>query len=149
MHATPAPSIVDLRQTVIPSLMRDEGFRSKPYRCTAGKLTIGYGCNLDEGIDDDEAMFLLEHRLDKAIADCVRVFPWFTALNAARQGVVVQMRYQLGLDGLLGFRLFLRAMAHEKYHAAAGEMLDSKWAREDSPSRAQRLANAMRTGTVA
>jgi len=28
-------------------LVRHEGLRLKPYRCTAGKLTIGYGRNLD------------------------------------------------------------------------------------------------------
>lgn len=148
-HGTAAPSALDLRESVIPSLMKDEGFRAKPYRCTAGKLTIGYGANLEDGIDDDEAMFLLEHRLDKAIADCVRVFPWFASLDAIRQGVIVQMRYQLGLDGLLGFRVMLRAMAHEKYAVAAAEMLDSKWARSDAPKRAQRLALQMRTGTRA
>lgn len=148
-RATSAPTALDLRQSVIPSLMKDEGFRAKPYRCTAGKLTIGYGANIEDGIDDDEAMFLLEHRLDKAIADCVRVFPWFGGLEAIRQGVVVQMRYQLGLDGLLGFRNLLRALAHEKFNIAAAEMLDSKWARSDSPKRAQRLALQMRTGRVA
>ena len=29
-------------------LVRHEGLRLKPYRCTAGKLTIGIGRNLDD-----------------------------------------------------------------------------------------------------
>jgi hypothetical protein len=29
-------------------LIRHEGFRSKPYRDTVGKLTIGYGTNLQD-----------------------------------------------------------------------------------------------------
>lgn len=138
-----------VRELVIAPLMRDEGFRRKPYRCTAGKLTIGYGTNLDEGITDDEAMFLLESRVDVAIVDCQRTFPWFSGLDPARQGVLVQMRYQLGLPRLLGFRRMLEAIARKDFAAAATQMLDSKWARSDSPSRAQRLARAMRTGKAA
>jgi len=30
------------------ALIRDEALRLKPYRCTAGKLTIGVGRNLDD-----------------------------------------------------------------------------------------------------
>ena len=47
-------------------LMIDEGFRSKPYSDTVGKLTIGYGRNLDDvGITRNEAfqMLLLPDRL--------------------------------------------------------------------------------------
>src|SRR5215213_9543756 len=67
-------SVVD---QVIPTVMRDEAFRSKPYRDTKGILTAGYGTNLEEGFDADEAMFLLEHRLSLRASDCLRVFPWF------------------------------------------------------------------------
>jgi lysozyme len=136
-----------LQAAVIPTLMRDEGKRLKPYRCPAGKLTIGYGRNLDDvGVTDDEAMAMLEHDVDASIADCQKVFPWFEGLDQVRQGVIVQMRFQLGLAGLLGFRNVLRAIARRDFVDAATEMLDSQWARDDSPARAQRLAKAMRTG---
>jgi lysozyme len=136
-----------LQAAVLPSLMRDEGKRLKPYRCPAGKLTIGYGRNLDDvGVTDDEAMAMLEHDIDASIADCRTVFPWFEGLDQVRQGVIVQMRFQLGLAGLLGFRNVLRAIARRDFVDAATEMLDSQWARDDSPARAQRLAKAMRTG---
>ncbi|MDY0127369.1 MAG: hypothetical protein RBR69_04500 [Candidatus Cloacimonadaceae bacterium] len=37
-------------------LVRHEGLRLKPYRCTAGKLTIGIGRNLNDcGITQSEA----------------------------------------------------------------------------------------------
>jgi lysozyme len=36
-------------------LLVDEGLRLKPYRCTAGKTSIGYGRNLDDvGISQRE-----------------------------------------------------------------------------------------------
>jgi lysozyme len=131
---------------VIPSLMRDEGFRRKPYRCSAGKLTIGFGTNLDEGLDDDEAMFLLEHRLAQRVLECRQAFPFFERLGPVRQGVIVQMAYQLGTAGVMEFRNMRRALEAGDYAAAADAMVDSKWARSDSPARAHRLADAMRGG---
>lgn len=138
-----------VRELVLAPLMRDEGFRRKPYRCSAGKLTIGYGTNLEDGLDDDEAMFLLEHRIDQSILDCQRTFPWFSRLDPVRQAVLVQLRYQLGLDGLLGFRKMLAALERGEYAAAARELLDSKLAREDSPARAHRQAIALGSGRFA
>jgi len=45
-------------------LVRHEGLRLKPYRCTAGKLTIGNGCNLDDrSISQKEAYAMLERDL--------------------------------------------------------------------------------------
>ncbi len=42
----------------------NEGMRLKPYRCSAGKLTIGYGRNLDDrGISAHEANDLFENDL--------------------------------------------------------------------------------------
>lgn len=146
MHATLAPSVRDLRDSVVPALLRDEGVRLTPYRDTAGKLTIGVGRNLDDvGITDDEAMFLLEHDIDAAVVDCVRAFPWFTTLDRVRQGVIVQMRFNLGLGRLLGFQKMLAAIAKGTYRTAAVEMLESRWAVQVG-DRAQRLAKAMRTG---
>lgn len=133
-------------EAVLPRVMTDEGFRRKPYRCPAGFLTIGYGTNLDAGLDDEEAMFLLEHRLRKAASACLATFAWFVGLDAVRQGVIVMMVYQLGLAGVLEFRDMRRALERGDYAAAAAAMLDSKWATHDSPARAARLAAMMRTG---
>lgn len=134
------------RALAVPALMRDEGKRLKPYRCTAGKLTIGYGRNLDDvGITDDEAMALLENDVDACVADCLKTFPWFVSLDPVRQAVVVNMRFNLGLVRLLGFRNTLAAIASGDYRAAADGMLASKWA-EQVGARATRLAYQMRTG---
>ena len=46
----------------------DEGFMPTPYRCTAGKLSIGYGTNIQDGITRDEALLLMRHRLGKVVA---------------------------------------------------------------------------------
>lgn len=139
----------ELLDAVLPTLMRDEGFRRTPYRCPAGFLTIGYGTNLDAGLDDAEAMFLLEHRINKAIAGCLATFPWFAGLDAVRSQVVLMMAYQLGIAGVAHFKVMAAAIERCDFAAAADAMLDSKWARADSPARAYRLALAMRRGTWA
>jgi lysozyme len=136
----------EMLDAVVPMLMRDEGFRRLPYRCSAGHLTIGYGTNLDAGLDDDEAMFLLEHRINKAIAACLSTFPWFAALEGVRSQVLVMMVYQLGIHGVTQFRHMVAALEQGDFAAAADAMLDSKWARADTPARAYRLATAMRRG---
>lgn len=65
-------------------------------------------------------------------------------LGDVRREVVMQMAFQMGPYSLAGFTKFLQALQRRDYDDAADEMLDSKWAREDSPSRARRMANAMR-----
>lgn len=51
------------------------------------------------------------------------------------------MAYQLGCDGLSKFVKTLNLMAEEKWDEAAIEMLDSKWAKQDSKQRAWRHSN--------
>ena len=124
----------------------DEGFMPTPYRCTAGKLSIGYGTNIQDGITRDEALLLMRHRLGKVVAALESRLPFWFKLTDDRRRVLANMGYQLGIGGLMGFRRMLAALERGDYEAAAGEMLDSKWARQDSPRRARRLAERMRRG---
>ncbi len=74
-------------------LVRHEGLRLKPYRCTAGKLTIGYGRNLDDrGISKKEAYAMLE----KDILDCEQwlideIPEIYNKLDEVRQSVLLNM----------------------------------------------------------
>lgn len=63
---------------------------------------------------------------------------WAAEFNEARRGVLVEMAYQLGLAGLLGFKKFLAAAREGNWEEAGKEMLDSLWARQ-TPARAKRL----------
>ena len=50
---------------MIRQLALHEGLRLKPYKCTSGALTIGYGRNLDaRGITEAEAEMMLSHDID-------------------------------------------------------------------------------------
>ena len=127
-------------------LVDHEGMRRKPYRCTAGKLTIGVGRNLDDrGISPDEAMYMLANDIKDARRELSAAFPWFDKLDDVRQAVLIDMCVNLGLSRLQGFRNTLALIGVGKYEAAAQEMLNSKWA-EQVGRRAQRLSRMMATG---
>jgi lysozyme len=72
--------------------------------------------------------------------------PFWPKLTDDRRRVVANMGYQLGVAGLMGFRRTLAALERGDYDGAAREMLDSKWAKRDTPKRAGRLAGRMRRG---
>ena len=127
-------------------VMAAEGLRLKPYLDTVGKLTIGYGRNLDDvGISKLEAEVLLDHDIASAEIECRKTFVWFPDLNDARQRVLVDMAFNMGLTKLLTFRRMLAAVAERDYAGAAEQMLASKWAAQVK-GRAVRLAQVMRDG---
>jgi len=131
---------------LIEMLQRHEGLRLKPYKCTAGKLTIGYGRNLEDvGISEIEAMVMLRHDIEQCYQE-LSIFSWFSDLDQVRQEAIVNMLYNLGLPTFLQFKMTLKYLAEGKYSQAAAEMLNSKWARQVG-SRAEELAYMVETGT--
>lgn len=122
-----------------------EGFRATPYRCTAGKITIGYGRNLEDcPLDEEEAVFLLLRPVREAAED-IQTFNFGRYLNEARAAAVIDMRYNLGPTRFRGFKRFIAAMDRKDYDTAAAEMLDSRWATQVG-DRAIRLSEIIRTG---
>jgi lysozyme len=137
---------VSYRDIAKPQIAEDEGLRLELYRCTAGKLTIGYGHNIeDRGVSQRVAALMLEEDMDEAEATAKALFPSFEGLSDARKAVLVNMAFQLGQTRLAGFRKVREAVAAGAWHQAAVEMLDSLWARQ-TPKRAGRLAQQMRAG---
>ncbi len=126
-------------------IKKHEGLRLKPYTCTAGKLSIGYGRNLEDvGISQDEADAMLAQDMVGVLSDCTK-FPWFKKLNTPRQAVIENMIFNLGLSRFSGFRNTIRYIEAGEYEKAAEEMLDSKWARQVG-NRANELSLIMETG---
>jgi lysozyme len=125
-------------------LLRDEGLRLKPYRCTAGKLTIGVGRNLDDrGISESEALHLLDNDIKACWGQVVGSLPWAVHAPEAVQEVLANLCFNLGLAGLLGFRQTLALLQAGRYAEAALELLRSKWAGQVG-ARAERLAQRLR-----
>lgn len=127
-------------------LMRHEGLRLKPYLDTVGKMTIGYGRNLDaNGITRDEASYMLNSDIDRTVKALLAHLPWVLELDTVRQSVLVNMAFNMGVDGLLTFRNTLKAVQQDRYDDAAAGMLESRWA-EQVGHRAVELAEQMRSG---
>lgn len=128
-------------------LRADEGYRGMPYTDTLGKPTIGVGCLLP--LSEDESMLLaavraadgseeLEHALE-------RIGITFIDLRPELRDALRNAAFQLGVPKLMGFRRMWAALANEDWNEAADEALDSKWAREQTPKRAQHLATVLRS----
>lgn len=110
-----------------------------------GHVTVGTGRSLDtHGISAAEAAFLLDDDL-ASIQAALCIYPWWLALSPVRQFIVVDMCFNMGVSGMLGFPHMIAALFHGDYPAAAKEMLNSHWAVQ-LPARARRLAEAMRVG---
>jgi len=153
-----------LSKTALDMLRRHEGFRSRVYRCTAGRLTIGYGYNLDANplhLTAKEVRDMKIHGITRATAELLFIralaqvehqvgnkIIWLSKLNQARKGVLINMAYQMGVDGLMKFRRTLSLIERGEYAAASVEMLDSKWAWQ-TKNRALELSAIMRTGVEA
>lgn len=121
-------------------LMKHEGLRLKPYTCTAGKLSIGYGRNLiDKGITKIEALYLLNNDIAECEEDLQTIFPkQFKSFPANIQSVLISMRFQLGHSGFRKFKLMIIAFLSWDFAEAAKQMRDSAWY-EQVPNRAREL----------
>ena len=134
----------DLLKLCQDGIKQDEGFSAKPYKCTAGKLTIGYGRNIEDiGVSEDEAQYMLNNDISYCYKKIKAVFPFFETLSKPRQYVLINMCYNVGITRLAGFKIMLAELSQGNYNQAAAEMLNSKWAAQ-VPNRAARLAGIMK-----
>jgi lysozyme len=134
------------KKKMIAQLRLHEGERLKPYRCTAGKLTIGVGRNLDDrGITSDESAYLLSNDIDSHWSELIKHIPWVETLDDIRQRVMLDMAFNMGIFGLLTFHRTLGHIKAGNYALASSSMLESLWARQVG-QRARRLATMMKTG---
>lgn len=130
-------------------LKRDEGEVLHAYEDSLGFLTIGIGILIDKrkggGLRPEESEFIFRNRLKLLDAELNNRLPWITKLDPARRGVLINMAFQLGVSGLLGFKNTLAMIEAGKYQDAANSMLQSKWATQ-TPARAKRLSNQILAG---
>ena len=132
-----------MTKEVIEQLKADEGFSDTPYRCTANKLTIGYGKQVDFlNITQEEAEKWLKEDVGKIEKKLVNKFWWYMGCPEQVKIVVINMCYQLGVSGFSKFRKTIDLIAKKEYKKASIEMLDSRWATQ-TPNRAKRLSNRL------
>lgn len=130
-------------------LIRDEGEVLHAYQDAEGFLTIGVGRLIDKrrggGITHEESLYLLQNDILRKIEDLDRELPWWRKLSKVRQRVLLNMCFNLGIGGLLGFKNTLAAVESGRYEEATKGMLSSRWAKQVG-ARAERLAKMMKEG---
>lgn len=121
-------------------LEADEGLRLKPYRCTAGKLTIGVGRNLDDvGISKATAYQMLDEDILTAQGICERIFAGqFAGWSENRRLGWVNLAFNLGQSRLLQFRNTIRAARANDWVAVESGLRGSLWFKQVK-SRAERV----------
>ena len=136
--------------------MFEEGFRTKRYLCSAGKTTIGYGHNCDaepafhgqiipQSITKEYAETLLEHDINQTIESLRHAWPRFLEFDQVRRDSFVNMAFQMGVKGFMGFELMRAACLARSWDTAYTQALKSKWA-EQTPNRAKRVAWQIKHG---
>lgn len=133
---------------LVADLKRDEGLRLKAYKDTVGVWTVGYGhAHVVPGTVWTQAQAeaaLIEdvrtHNAELAVA-----LPWVADLDPVRRRVLQNMAFNLGVNGLLGFKNTLGMVKAGDYEGASRGMMASLWAKQVK-GRAVRLAEQMRTG---
>ena len=135
-----------IAKNIIETVKKHEGFEPRPYKCPTGHDTIGYGFKMsDLYIEEDIAHEMLVRILSHKEKQMRDTFDWIDDMPILIQEVVLNMCFQMGVNGVSKFKKMIRAMKNEEWADAANEMLDSKWARSDSPNRAKELSDIVIT----
>ena len=143
-------------ETLVTMLKHEEGFRAFGYPDTRGFWTIGYGTELPltnadkncanhvnlsgsgPGLTKSQGDCLLRYRLSGYYNAIWARWAPFKRLNGSVQTALLDMAYQLGVEGLLGFKLMLNAVASRDWARAIVEARSSHWDKE-TPSRVDRV----------
>ena len=118
--------------SLIENIKTHEGYRREIYKDSVGKPTVGYGF-LVAALSPDELKLnggkaepmskevaekilnLKVARLRKRVPECL---PWLASKPQSIQDTILEMAYQLGLAGLLGFRHTLGCIEAGNYAQA-------------------------------
>lgn len=135
-----------------------EGFRSKPYVCSQGAKTIGYGFNLSDptvrkeigmidSISREKADQVFEKLYARAKDDVVNYLGKkdFEKLDFERRNILIDMAYNMGGERLKTFKKMKKAIHKGNYDLAAKEMKDSLWYKQTG-HRARHHVNAFKGG---
>lgn len=135
-------------EQLVEDLKADEGFVPHAYQDTEGYWTIGYGSLIDSRKGGEIPQCIAEDWLRYVATRNWWAFvtrnTWVLECPVRIQRALGNMVYQMGVDGVCGFENMLESMEKGYFKDAALHALDSKWAREDTPNRANRIAEMIR-----
>jgi lysozyme len=155
--------MLDMR-TIMDRLEMSEGLVTTRQPCPAGKMTIGYGRNIDDNpldaeeqrhlgcgpkgpnpISKKDAEYLLQSDINKCINDLDKRFPWWKNLDGEHQFIMIDMAFNCGIGGLSKHKTMLQCMKEGKFDEAAEAMRNTKYFRQVG-NRSARNYVLMRTG---
>ena len=120
-------------------LIKNEGLVCQPYHCSADKLTIGVGRNLEaNGISEEEAMYLLQNDIQRVVDNLDKNWGVWRTFPPLAQEVAIDCAFQMGITGWMNFRRTRALMEMGAWLEASEEILRSKYATIDTPNRAAR-----------
>lgn len=113
--------------------------------------TVGYGfthgVNLDSRVSKQQAKRKLEELVIAINRDLIGTLTWYKDATYVTKTILINMYYNLGRAGLLGFRNSLRYISERSYKQAAANLLKSLWARQVG-QRARELARRLETQEI-
>ena len=128
---------------------KHEGYEPRVYKCSNGFDTIGYGFAIKDLYMDKEVSDLI---LDQKIQEMLKRIlsdkdwgEWFSEKPQHIQEVLINMIFQIGFSGVKKFRKTIQYIKDDNFLLASEEMLDSKWAKSDSPNRAKELSEIVKS----
>lgn len=130
-------------------LIEHEGIKPSVYTDSLGYFTIGIGTLIDERkggkLTIDECFYLCRNRIELRRKD-LSLYPWFSKQDKVRQDALVELAFNLGTNGLLGFKRMIAALGTNNYSLAVKELKDSKWSTQVSKARADDISHRLLTG---
>lgn len=130
-------------------LLNDENEILHAYQDSEHYWTIGVGHLIDGrkggGISQKISRIIFEDDIEQAEIDC-RMLPWFRTLDPVRQDVIVMLRFNMGLQGLLTFKRMIAAIERGDWPGAAWELSNSTWKTQVGKDRHDALTEALEFG---
>lgn len=115
-------------QEAMSRIKRFEKFVPKPYLCSAGKWTIGYGRNIeDNGITEREGASLMVNDLYDSVRSVRSIFPNYATYPEKVRLVLLDMMFNMGKPTFLEFKKMIAAVKARDWKTAADEAEDSEW----------------------
>ena len=139
-------------EKLIAKIVEHEGIKRFAYTDTLGFVSVGIGRCLDakkgKGLSVDECFYLLSNDI-KELKPELEKYSWYNKQNETRKGVLIEMAFNLGVNGLLNFKKMIACVDSGNFEGAVKEMSNSKWAAQIGAGRLKDLQSRMRLGYYA
>lgn len=126
-----------------------EGLKTTLYKDSLGNLTIGVGHLLEPSkggkISINASMFILGEDLAGAHSQLIK-YSWFNQLDDIRQGMLIEMCFNIGMHGVLEFTDMIKSIVKQDYYQASLDFLNSREAHQIKSERADDMAYRLRFG---